>query len=473
MLRFLLLSLLLMATAGLSAQLPKWSRGQRANIVKFYMQARELYRPDGEYANLEPDQRRKLGERIDRFVSDKKTMLREQPVVLNLFYAYLIPYGYRQGRDIDFCIALREAKTSFNSLNPQSSDRDEVEFLKLYFGIDDKALAEIYESWYAKENEVLISNNCRHVVTPVPVPVPVPGNPEPELVDTDKDGVLDKHDRCPDTAGPVANLGCPVKIIRSPRGGEIRIGANGASYKRDSIEYENVSTYELAVQLIGDGEFNTDYLQLDFVRGGKFAQSFQTSDYLLLKLTMWDSLRQQTVEFEAGEFYIHMQEHPEKWKAYNRAMMDFTKSLKILRMDFDMARKGDFLILAQGKADNAGLKDKPFPDWHQHENLTNFPVYTFESPNEFKSYRYRLNGTTYDNVDLPFLRGAWLIFQLSVDPSFMAYRNQMRVIKGHVVERFNPHERNGTLFLAIHKQRMQEALDNLQNKQSAPLTAED
>jgi hypothetical protein len=54
-------------------------------------------------------------------------------------------------------------------------------------------------------------------LSPYPVPAPAPAPVTPACLDTDKDGICDFEDRCPEAGGPAATLGCPIDPCLGPK----------------------------------------------------------------------------------------------------------------------------------------------------------------------------------------------------------------------------------------------------------------
>ena len=58
--------------------------------------------------------------------------------------------------------------------------------------------------------------------------------PPVQIVDTDKDGIADADDNCPNQVGPVSNQGCP----------ESTGGGDGQITENDGITEEDLETYK-------------------------------------------------------------------------------------------------------------------------------------------------------------------------------------------------------------------------------------
>jgi hypothetical protein len=446
----------IVATYPATAQdIPNWNKSERKEISKHFSSMQKIYILD----NTDPYGSRKKGEKEIDWFGKKRGVIARQQVVYNLMHFYLGACSISKADEENICISLAKAKASYLSLDPtDGGERRLIAYLDNSFGIDEGFFDSIYVSWYPSLHKFEPDGNCFNEQVPAPVITPEVEEEE----DTDKDGTPDSSDECPKVKGPKANNGCPtVHQFTTPTGLESTLSAEESFYVDQDGKRRDMPQDEIFIKMLKDSQFNTEYLRLDQVQTGPVADAFDGSGYVLIQLTLLDSLGHQVIRFPTAEYVINRRIYRGFHNDFKRSFNDFLHCVNVLTEFFGLDAD-DFRVLVQGIADSPPIEPcKTLPQSHQsNEQYMEHAYYTFSTQEQkFLRKVYSLEDECYDNKDLPFLRGAWLYKQIRSNLEMDHFRHEDYIIpiKGIVLDYKNEVERSGVLYLAMDRDKLEEA----------------
>ncbi|MEM9836996.1 MAG: hypothetical protein AAF828_10865 [Bacteroidota bacterium] len=485
---FLLFLLLLFPYGRPSAQIPRWSNGELNRVKKSFERSKHLFFGTEGYADMTPGKLERIGEELGEFVRLNSPVIRKQKVVFNTMAAMLAINDFYNGNREQVCEYLYEAKQQYDAIDLTSGDGVRLQkWLKLHFGIDHAFFDELYGNHLISVNDIQIGQECAEEVADTDKDGIIDAEDACPLVkgvvayagcppqDEDEDGIHDLEDECPRVPGVLAYAGCPPpeRKIPTPDGGEISIRPDAAVYagpNGETLQGDNAGEVLLKSILI-KGAFDRDRVELRQVDPGtSLAESVSvSSDYVLLRLNLLDSLRKQTVLFKPAQYRILASDDGLFHQDFLDAFAGILRCLQILRNDFGMTGE-DFLLLGQGMADKPTFNCLPLYPEHRYGAFTNVPFYRFDGANDrFVEDNYRLApDMCYDNDDLPFLRSAWLMEQFRRRIELEPYLNSIRNLRGIVTKGpINPNERNATIYIAINRKVLGERATKLQQELDA------
>lgn len=433
--------------------LPAWSNAERRNVEKRFNLLFQIYRGEGEFKDGFKQQREGMSQA--KWYGKNTHITKRQEVVNRLMHFTLGSRDLINAKPIHLCSDLKMAHDAYRKIDRSSGGgRRLIDYLKKAFDIDEEFFSELYTTWYPIDHHFYINTPCgekKKKVVPIPLPI---------VPDRDHDGIADKLDKCPEVKGLLKFNGCPPhETFETPNGGLATITTTGSRYKSKNLELNDMTSSQLFLNLLARKEFNTPNLRIDQVPGGRNTEGFSGSKYVLLELNFIDSLGQQVIRFPTSEYTIEENKHPEFHPAFFRSFEDFLHCMDKLTGFFGLGTN-DFRVLVQGIADKPTFSCKEMPKNHHHGDYMIHDIFQYDSiAGQFKRYLYQLDDTCYDNTDLAYLRGKWLLMQIMGNVRFKLAKqaNLIVMLPGLELTYKAEKERSGTLYLAIDTEKLDAA----------------
>lgn len=369
------------------------------------------------------------------------------------------------------CNDLQEASKEFERINNAGYmyKRDVLTSYKKNLSITPSVLNKLYLSEYCTNYGITENFNC----------TTLPGwEDETEDEDNDKDngGAHNNGDEKEDenkesnqeegneitydTLNTTSSKNSSLKIKNSS-GATIEITPGNARFVYpDNRVYESDDAIHLILDLIDKGALNTEHFEIERVVVGdsRWVNAFKGTPF---EIKIKDNAKS-VLKFPVGEYVVNDGSEKAFWQAYKTGLRDFHGTVLFLMEVFGAKA---YNILIQGSADALKFK-QPKPLLPSLNTKFFHEVIVLELAQDGQSIVEDTIhiGETYDNLDLPQLRGAYMKFALSNLSRIKNFPNKLHILKGKVTKDISPDDRNCTILIYIDEDKALEYARRVSDK---------
>lgn len=437
--------------------------------------------------DLDINEKEKAGKKVAKWFDKKSHDLKEINLVRNYMMFLIGVSGYsKKSSNESLRNTLCTALVDYKSLNRNEiSVNNYIQFLHLEYGFNDQKFKELCNSNYIKLNplECLDCLEKQHDLEKESA------NDEPTHdTDSDKDGITDAHDKCPDEKGSLDLQGCPDSDLDGVPDIEDDcpyekgfVKFNGCPVKRetstdsiiiykDKVTFGDLEASNIAAlyrTLLSQKKLNTPFIAIEAEVGGTYNEKKFHNKRVIYNLSFLRENSQKRIQFKTGDYFFDQKSQDDKiFSDYLKGIEDFIKACEII-MEFGASNGVD--ILVQGVADSIPYRSYDHmteltPPWNDIE-YKNITYYEYDYSNDiFIPHMQIIKGNRFSNDELPNLRGKFIHQSITRYPHTPEIiRDKVLLYSGVKTSRVNIKDRHGAILLAINWEQLEAAAIDFQN----------